>query len=686
VSGSTHATTSEASGPILLVSYSSLWGGAERILLDMAAGLERPPVLLCPSGGLAAHARDAGLPVLARPDRPRELRGGAPTRARAVLGLAAHARDIRSAAASLRPSLIVAWGMRSAIAAAAALAGGRDRPPLAFEHVDFLPSRVVGRVIRTAAGRAQSVIALSSAVAADLDPLGRLGARLKVVAPGVDPRCFRAAPPPRDPPVAITLGAITAWKRPDLALEAVAIASKALPGLRLIVAGHSVGEASERLLDELRRRAAQPDLAGRVEFAGALADPRPALERASCLLHCSDHEPFGLVLLEAMASGRPVLAPASGGPREIVADGCGRLFSPGDAGAAADALVETLGDGDRLRQAGKRARAHVAENFSLSLARRSWLEALPKAPAAAAGRAGERLTLVTVSHDSEPELCRLLSSVRRHLPAAQMVVMDSGSRDGSVEVARRAGARVTVRALNNVGYGRAVNAGMRLVTTPACVILNPDIELVDDSLAGLAAETLRPDTPERLLAPLVLHPDGMRQDSVHREPLSPAAVAVALLPPAVLPPIVRRRIQPWRGNRPRPVAWAVGCCVAGRTDSLRRLGPFDERIFLYAEDMELGLRAGDAGVKTWWWPTARVIHHEAHSTERAFGGEAFDLLARQRHAVVAERRGEGAARWDDRLQAALLLNRIALKTVLARSRARERGQLRALGAARGARL
>ncbi len=100
----------------------------------------------------------------------------------------------------------------------------------------------------------------------------------------------------------------------------------------------------------------------------------------------------------------------------------------------------------------------------------------------------------------------------------------------------------------------------------------------------------------------------------------------------------------------------MGCCLAGRTETLRRLGPFDERIFLYAEDLELGLRARDAGVETWWWPHARVIHREAHSCAgAAFGGEPFDLLARQRHAVVAERRGERAARWDDRLQAATLV-------------------------------
>ena len=237
-----------------------------------------------------------------------------------------------------------------------------------------------------------------------------------------------------------------------------------------------------------------------------------------------------------------------------------------------------------------------------------------------------------------------------------------------------------------MGYGRAANAGLEYVDTSACAILNPDTELVDDSLAAIAAEAVRPGAPARLLAPLVLRPDGTRQDSAHPEPVSAAAVISALLPPAALPPPVRRLVQPWRGRQPGPVGGAVGCCVVAATGTFRRLGPFDERIFMYGEDLELGLRAGDAGVETWLWPHARLIHHGAHAARRAFGGEPFQLLARQRHAVIAERRGERAACWDDRLQTATFANRIALKTILGRGSRRERLQLAAVRAAAGARL
>jgi GT2 family glycosyltransferase len=296
---------------------------------------------------------------------------------------------------------------------------------------------------------------------------------------------------------------------------------------------------------------------------------------------------------------------------------------------------------------------------------------------------GSDIALVTVTHDSREHLERLLASARRHLPDARVVVVDSGSRDGSADAARaHAGVRV-VELGENVGFGRATNAGVAQVTEPVSILLNPDVELLDGSLAVLATELRRPDAPERLLGPQVLRPDGTRQDTAQLRPTSAAAWLGAVLPPATLPPPLRRHVEPWRESGPRRVDWLVGCCLAARTDVLRRLGPFDERIFLYAEDLELGLRAGDLGVQSWFWPSARVLHHGQHATDAAWDGEPFELKARQRRAVVHERLGPERGRLDDRLQLATFMGRHALKRLLRRPADRERRQLEALRAVRG---
>jgi N-acetylglucosaminyl-diphospho-decaprenol L-rhamnosyltransferase len=262
-------------------------------------------------------------------------------------------------------------------------------------------------------------------------------------------------------------------------------------------------------------------------------------------------------------------------------------------------------------------------------------------------------------------------------------VVDSGSADGSAAAGRAwAGGATVIELGENAGFGRACNAGIHAVEEPVTALVNPDVELLDGSLAVLAHELRGPVGRRRILAPLVLRPDGGREDSAQREPGSALRAVAAMVPPAALPPALARLLEPWRSPRPRRAGWAVGACLAARTDVLRELGPFDERIFLYAEDLDLGLRAADAGVATWFWPEARVLHRRGHSTGAAFGGEPFELLARARRSVVGERRGEAQARLDDRVQAVTFASRALMKTLMGRPSERERRQLAALRAAR----
>ncbi len=303
---------------------------------------------------------------------------------------------------------------------------------------------------------------------------------------------------------------------------------------------------------------------------------------------------------------------------------------------------------------------------------------------AGASRPGSELAVVTVLHNSASELALLLDSLERHLPAAQLVVVDSGSTDDGAELARawRGGSADVVVLGENEGFGRGVGAGLPLVRRPVTALVNPDVELLDASLAALAREALR--GPERLLVPLVLRPDGSREDNAQREPGTAGLLAHALVPGAVLPARLAAAVEPWRARGPRRAGWPVASCLVARTQALRRLGPFDERAFMYAEDLDLGLRAADDGVETWFWPAARVRHTGAHASAAAFGGEPLDLLARRRREVVRERRGPGRARRDDLLQLLTFADRAALKRLRGRDAGRERAQLAALLRARRA--
>lgn len=683
----------------MFVSYSGLMGGSERILLDLAEGLDLPLVIACPEGPLAENARAAGLRVFPLRWRRLELRATLQDRVAKPLRIAGQAREVRQLALALRPRVVFAWGTRAAIACGAALRGIEPAPAVIFQNMDMLPGPVIARVARASVRRADLVLSPSAAVARDFDPTGALDHRSIVVAPGIDADRYEPHGPYSGPPRALLLGALVAWKRPRLGLEAVALAAREIPDLELTVAGPVIDAQGGRLLESLRRRAELPDLRGRVHFPGALADPRVELRRSSCLLHCADAEPYGMVVLEALASGLPVVAPAAGGPAEIVDELSGRLYPPGDASAAAEALQYVLSSPELARRMGESGRERVEGRYTLQHSRRRYREAIaevtatrtrpaPREGGAAAaapppGKRGEGVALVTVLHDSAAELDALLASVARHLPAAHLVAVDSGSSDGGAAAARDWAGRSTVIELgDNVGFGRASNAGLDAVEEPITVLVNPDVELVDDSLAALAAEAGRTDRPERLLAPLVLMPGGARQDTAHAEPGTPPELVSAVVPPGALPGPLRAQVQPWLADTPRRVGWAVGCCLVARTDTLRRLGPFDARAFLYAEDLDLGLRAADAGIETWFWPEARVVHRHAHATRRVFGGEPFGLLAARRRQVVRKWRGRRREEVDDWAQLVTFANRLALKTILRRPADRERRQLAALVAAR----
>jgi glycosyltransferase involved in cell wall biosynthesis len=351
----------------LFVSYTSLLGGAERILLDHATALTGPAALACPEGPLADAARKAGIEVVPLRLRRMELRASARDRLAMPLRMGAQSREVRRIVTQQRPGCVIGWSMRGLLSSAGALRGLKPPRPLVFHHNDLLPSPLVGRAVKATARRADLVVALSQAIADDLQREGELRTPVEVVGPGVDLGRFAPAAPPRsDPPTALVLGAIVSWKRPDLALEAVARASRRLPELRIRFAGAPIGAAGEALLETLERRASEPDLAGRVEFLGPVDDVPATLAGATCLLHCADREPYGMALVEALACGRPVVAPAAAGPVEIVDATCGVLYAPGDPEAAATALVDAIERADSL---GRAARARAEARFDRAAAR-----------------------------------------------------------------------------------------------------------------------------------------------------------------------------------------------------------------------------------------------------------------------------------------------------------------------------
>jgi GT2 family glycosyltransferase len=286
-------------------------------------------------------------------------------------------------------------------------------------------------------------------------------------------------------------------------------------------------------------------------------------------------------------------------------------------------------------------------------------------------------TAVVVLHDSEGELGPLLDSIDACLAERpQLVAVDSGSRDGGPDLAAERGAEVVALA-GNPGFGAACNAGLERARHDVTVLLNPDCELLDGSLATLAAVARA--HPRALHAPRLLNADGSVQRSAHPLPGTPGSLLPALTHAPLLPRAVRERAEPYRAARARTVGWAIAACLAAATATLRSLGPFDPAVHLFAEDMELGLRARARGIPTVLHPQLVVRHLGGHATLR--GGERLELVARRRREAIAGTLGTRALVLDDVGQALTFATRTAGHALLGGDAARPRAQLAALGRA-----
>jgi len=260
--------------------------------------------------------------------------------------------------------------------------------PLVWHVREMLPgSRVYGLLCRLAARLATRVIAISSAVAADQ---WRCGGRLRRVLNGTDLGAFETpadGAPVRadlgiasDRPVVTVLGRLEPWKGQHVLVEAIPAVLEAVPeAVFLFVGGPAVNKPDYG--PGLEARCRELGVADHVRFTGIRRDVPAVLAATDILaLPTVTPEPFGLTVIEAMAAGRPVVATAAGGPLDTVLDGkTGLLVRPDDPADLAEKLARLLGDPDRARAMGHRARERAFAEFSVDRVAREVTEVLEEA-------------------------------------------------------------------------------------------------------------------------------------------------------------------------------------------------------------------------------------------------------------------------------------------------------------------
>ncbi|TQJ90910.1 glycosyltransferase [Streptomyces sp. SLBN-31] len=235
---------------------------------------------------------------------------------------------------------------------------------------DTSPIERIG-IERQIAHTCERILATCTDEVQELAAMGVSSSRVSVVPCGVDADHFHPGADTADAPAReqrhrlLACGRLVPRKGYDQAIRALT----RIPDTELLIAG---GPPSDRLNTEpearrLLKLAEEQGVADRVRLLGAVEPRRmPALMAGADLVLCTPvYEPFGIVPLEAMACGTPVVATAVGGHRDTVADRrTGRLVPPGDAPAIADAARDLLGHERRRRRFAAAGRERVLARYT----------------------------------------------------------------------------------------------------------------------------------------------------------------------------------------------------------------------------------------------------------------------------------------------------------------------------------
>lgn len=343
-------------------------GGGEWNLLDILAGIRAAEpdwsleLIMGSDGPLVSKARALGVKAAVLPF-PRSLEGLGDAAAGGPAGKGVNRLDLLSNCVKASPAILAYTARLRGLLAAAApqvvqstgfkmhLLGSWARPKTAAMvwHVqDYVRLRpFMAALLRRHTRMCTAAVTNSRSVAHDLSM--NCGPQLKAytVYNGIDIDRFTVAGPTADldalsgmPPAepgTIRVGLVATfsrWKGHLVFLQALATLPKHVP-VRAYIVGANIYRTvgSHFSLDELRREAARLDLSHRVGFTGFVEDTASVMRSLDIVVHASTQpEPFGLVIAEAMACGKPVVVAESGGAAEIVSPGLDALaHRPGSA-------------------------------------------------------------------------------------------------------------------------------------------------------------------------------------------------------------------------------------------------------------------------------------------------------------------------------------------------------------------
>jgi GT2 family glycosyltransferase len=247
------------------------------------------------------------------------------------------------------------------------------------------------------------------------------------------------------------------------------------------------------------------------------------------------------------------------------------------------------------------------------------------------------VAIVVVTYNSSHVVLALLDQIPAAAPGLRLdiVVVDNGSTDSTVEnLRRRDDCRVVEQP--NLWYAAGFNSGALVAQEArAVLLLNPDVRLEPRSVTAML-EALD-DPLVGIAAPMVLNEDGTLHHSLRRNPSLLRAIGLNSTGKAVFSEYIT---DPQAYQTAHDVDWALGAVLMMSRSCLEAVGRWDPSYFLYSEETDFCLRAGDVGFHTRYVPSAVVRHIGGQSGQNA---ATHTMLVVNRVRLYRRRHGRAAS-------------------------------------------
>lgn len=221
------------------------------------------------------------------------------------------------------------------------------------------------------------------------------------------------------------------------------------------------------------------------------------------------------------------------------------------------------------------------------------------------------ISAITVTYNNEKTIANFLKSLISSIPKnGEIIIVDNNSQDTTVSLVRniksdQKSRQTSIKLIENtanLGYSKANNLGARLSVNSHLLFINPDTVILDDSISKLLEFYVK-QKRAGIIAPALIQDNGSVQPSVRKLPTLKGAIKEYWFGE-------KNEYSEFvpSGNAPVTVEGVYGACLLMSREVFNKLSGFDEKYFLYYEDLDLCKRAREIGLTIYYLPEVKIKH------------------------------------------------------------------------------